>query len=411
MKKDKNIGNMSRIKVELERRLIVMRYSKTSITHNMRIFGWVDEYLKGYSQSDYTKEWGQKFLAEYMLHDNYAPSMFRTARTLIRRLDEIQENKLFSPCFREAGWKCPARFTEWWEKYLQSLAKRGFRETTIQGRRMYSGKLLSRLPETVLTLESLTAADLYRVFTQYEWPTTSYYAASSLLSFLHENRVTKENLSACVPKPTRPRALPSIYSGEEIERLLSSVDRDSNMGKRDYAILMIASHMGLRSSDIVNLSLTDINYIEKTVEITQIKTQRPVTLVMNGEVEETITDYIENGRPRSESDKIFLSTQAPYTPLTAASGHAIANKYFIRAGIAAQGRERGIHALRASYATALVSQGIPYVVVQEALGHEDPESAKYYVRVDIKRLRTCALDVPKPIGAFAVMLGDLEGVL
>ena len=54
---------------------------------------------------------------------------------------------------------------------------------------------------------------------------------------------------------------------------------------------------------------------------------------------------------------------------------------------------------------------IPYAVVQEALGHEDPESAKYYVRVDIRRLRMCALDVPKPTGAFAVMLGDLEGVL
>lgn len=411
MKKDKNIGNLDRIREELERRLIVMRYSKVSIGHSMRIYGWVEEYLKGYSQRDYTKEWGQKFLAEYILQENHAPSMFRSARTLIRRLDEIQENKLFSPCFREAKWECPARFTEWWEKYLQSLLKQGLRKTTIRGRRMYSGKLLSRLPETVLRLKDLAAADLYRVFTQYEWPATSYYAVSSLLSFLYESGVTKENLSACVPKPKRPRALPSIYSSEEIERLLSSVDGDSNMGKRDYAILMIASYMGLRSSDIMNLSLADINYTEKTIEIVQVKTERAVTLVMNSEVEEAITEYIKSGRPHSESDKVFLSTQAPYTPLTAASGHAIAHRYFTRAGIAAQGRERGIHALRASYATALVSKGVPYVVVQEALGHEDPESAKYYVRVDIKRLRTCALDVPKPIGAFAVILGDLEGVL
>jgi len=169
--------------------------------------------------------------------------------------------------------------------------------------------------------------------------------------------------------------------------------------------------MGLRSSDIMNLSFSDINYSAKTVGIVQVKTQYPVTLVMNDEVGEAVADYINNARPHSESDKIFLGTQAPYAPLTAASGHAIAHKYFTRAGIAAQGRERGIHALRASYATALVSKGVPYVVVQEALGHEDPESAKYYVRVDINRLRKCALPVPKPIGAFAVILGDLEGVL
>jgi hypothetical protein len=63
-----------------------------------------------------------------------------------------------------------------------------------------------------------------------------------------------------------------------------------------------------------------------------------------------------------------------------------------------------------------VAKGVPYVVVQEALGHEDRESAKYYVRLDVRRLRMCALDVPKPIGAFAVMLepnvrADLEGAL
>jgi len=97
MKQDKSIGNMSKIKEELERRLIVMRYSKVSIGHSMRVLRWVEDYLKGYGQSDYTKEWGQKFLAEYMLQENHAASMFRTARTLVRRLDEIQENKMFIP--------------------------------------------------------------------------------------------------------------------------------------------------------------------------------------------------------------------------------------------------------------------------------------------------------------------------
>jgi site-specific recombinase XerD len=67
--------------------------------------------------------------------------------------------------------------------------------------------------------------------------------------------------------------------------------------------------------------------------------------------------------------------------------------------------------LRASYATSLINKGIPYAIVKEALGHDDPESTKHYVRVDIRRLRICALDVPKPSGAFAVMLGDLEGSL
>jgi len=275
----------------------------------------------------------------------------------------------------------------------------------------YAGRLLSRLPETVLSLEELSAADLYEVFTKHERTLTSLAAARGFLSFLFENGGTKTNLSACVPKPARPNSLPSVYSGEEVKRLLSSVDRASSLGKRGYAILILAAYLGLRSSDIAGLSFKDIDRAAKTIEIIQIKTARPVKLVMNREAEEAVDDYIKNGRPQSSSDKIFLRFRAPFLPLPAGQCYAVANKYFSLAGIAAQGRKRGPHALRASYATALVAKGVPYAVVKEALGHKDPESAKYYVRVDAKRLRMCALDVPKPAGAFAVMLGDLEGVL
>jgi site-specific recombinase XerD len=174
---------------------------------------------------------------------------------------------------------------------------------------------------------------------------------------------------------------------------------------------MIAAKLGLRSSDIVNLTLVDIDHTAKTIEVVQVKTNRPLTLVLNGDVEEAIDDYIEHGRPQATPDKIFVSSQAPYTPLTAGGGYFIVHKYMELAGVAALGRRRGPQALRQSYATALVTKGVPYSVVKEALGHEDPESAKHYVRVDVKRLRPCAITVPKPIGAFAVLLGDLEGVL
>ena len=337
--------------------------------------------------------------------------MFKTTRTTVRRLNEILENKLFTPCFREAAFECPAHFTDLLCTYLENLAKCGLRESTIRSRKTYAGRLLGRIPFTVKSPEKLTAADLYSVFSKYSWPSVGFTAARDFLRFLYKTGVTKTDLSVCVPNPPRPRSLPSVYNQDEVALLLSSIDRETALGKRDYAVLMLASHMGLRSSDIVNLSFSDINNTDKTIDIIQVKTSQSVTLVINSEIEEAITDYVQNGRPASSSDKIFLGSQAPYAPLSAASGHAIAHRHFNRAGISAQGRRRGTQALRASYATALVAKGVPYVVVQEALGHDDPESAKYYVRVDIRRLRMCALPVPKPSGAFAVMLGDLEGVL
>jgi len=409
-------GNLDKLKKELERRLIILRYSKVTTNVYMRIFGWVEDYLNGYGETDYSKELGQRFLAEYQLQSIHSPSQFKNARTVIRRMDEILEDKLFTPCFRKSKSECPARFSGLVDKYLESLTKRGYRTTTINSQKSYAGRLFARLPETVLSPEELTAGDLYDAFSRYEWPETGLLTARSILSFLFENGMTKTNLSNCVHIPRRPQPLPSVYSGKEVKQLLSSVDRTGSIGKRDYAILVLAAYMGLRSSDIVNLSFGDIDYAAKTIKIIQVKTSRPLTLVMNNEVEEAITDYIKNGRPQSSSDRIFLGSQAPYQPLTAGAGYVVAHKYFNLSGIEAQGRKRGTHALRASYATALVAKGVPYAVVQEALGHEDPESAKYYVRVDVRRLRMCALDVPKPIGTFAVMLepkvrGDLVGAL
>jgi len=410
-------SNLSRIRGELERRLIVMRYSKEATSTYKKVFSWVEDYLNGYGEPNYTKELGQRFLIEYPLQSSHSQSLFIPARTVIRRMDEILENKVSAPrCFVKEKWGCPSRFTGLCDKYIESLVRRGQSKSTIGTRRRYAGQLLRRLPEAVVSLEELSAADLYTVFTKYEWPLVSLVTARNFLSFLFENGLIKVNLSICVPRPSRPRSLPSVYSGTEVDRLLSSVDRTTGIGKRDYAILILAAHLGLRSSDIVGLSFKDINYAAKTIEVIQVKTKRPLTLVMNSEVEEALVDYIQNGRPQSLSDRLFLGLRAPFLPLTAGSGYMVARKYFDLAGIAACGRRCGTHALRASYATALVAKGVPYSVVQEALGHEDPESAKYYVRVDVKHLRMCALDVPKPIGAFAVMLeptirSDFEGVL
>ena len=411
MKQKNPSGNVSRLRSELERRLIILRYSKGTIKNNMVIFGWVAEYLNGYGEINYTKELGQRFLIEYRLQANHRPNQFTKAKAIIRRIDEVLENKPFTQCFREAKSECPSRFTGLYNKYLESLVKRGYKKNTVNIRKRYAGRFLSRIPETVSSLEELSAADLYNTFAKYEWLPVCLIAARNFLSFLFETGVTKTNLSVCVPKPACPEPLPSIYSGDEIKQLLLSIDRACISGKRDYAILLLASHLGLRSSDIVELSFKDIDRTAKTIEIVQVKTGRPLKLVMNTEVEEALADYIQNGRPESPSDKIFLRLHAPFLPIKAACCHTITCKVFDLAGIAAQGRRRGAHSLRASYATALIMKDVPYAVVKEALGHEDRESSKYYVSVDIRRLRLCALDVPKPTGAFAVMLNDLEGVM
>jgi len=397
------------IKTELERRLTVMRYSDCTAQLHMRIFGWVQEFLEGYGETNYSEEMGQRFIIEYSLQPHHLPIHFRTAKTVVHRMNEIVAGKAFAPRFCEPKPGCPIRFEKIRNAYIEHLRKTGSAASTIKHHERHVDRLLGRLPDSVRSTEELQAKDLYDIFTRYEPRAGGWSNIRRFLKFLFdEGKITNE-LSLCVPHRRAPRAMPSVYTGDEIERLLSSTDRSSPLGKRDYAFLLLAAKLGLRSSDIVNLSFGDIDRMARTITIVQVKTGRPLTLVLNDDVADAIDDYVANGRPQSESDKVFLGSQAPYAPLCPGAGCMIARRHFELANIHVAGRRRGTHALRTSYATALVTKGVPYAVVTEALGHDDPEASKYYVRVDIRRLRTCAINVPKPTGALAVNLDDLEG--
>jgi integrase len=254
--------------------------------------------------------------------------------------------------------------------------------------------LLTALVDTVPAIEKLTAKDLYDAFVNCDFSRDALKSMKIMLAFLFESGLTKVDFSVCVPKKAAPKPYPSVYTGKEIAQLLSSMDRTSSIGKRDYAILTIAAYLGMRWSDIANLEFSNIDYVGKSIKIIQVKTLSPLTLVLNDNVETAILDYIQNGRPQSKNNKIFLSSVAPFDPLGSGAGYAIAQAHFGLAEVPSKGRRLGTHALRASYATALIAKGLPYVVAQKALGHASPQSMKHYARVDIARLRECAIDVP-----------------
>jgi site-specific recombinase XerD len=396
------------LKEKLNKKLIAYRYSETSIGNYMRIFGWVEKFLSERGETEYSPQLGQFFLSEYRLQPHHNPVYYGRARVLIRRLDETIGNEVFVLQLTPTKPDVPPQFKEWHEKYCDHLRQAGMSESTITSHSRYARRFLVELAKKVSSYDELKAADLYDYFVNSDkMPSQSPSVVKRFLVFLFKNDVIKSDLSACVPKLRRPRSLPSVYAGDEISKLMAAVERSDSIGKRDYAIIMLASRLGLRSSDIVSLTAENINLDEKTISIVQVKTCVPQKLVMNAEVEEALFDYIKNGRPQIENPKLFLHGKAPFLPIKAATCFAITKKYFDLAGIAAQGRRQGPHALRASYASALVAKGVPYTVVQKALGHEGLDSAKSYVRLDAKRLRNCALDVPKPTGAFAAIIGDL----
>lgn len=195
-------------------------------------------------------------------------------------------------------------------------------------------------------------------------------------------------------KPHRKEKLPSYYSQDEVSQLEASVPRNTRIGKRDYAIMLLASRLGLRSSDIRKLQFGNLDWDKNEIKIRQYKTGMPLSLPLLADVGDAIIDYVKNGRAECRSKFIFLSMNQPYRSLSATAVSNIICKYFYKAGIEHKGKHTGAHALRHSLASFMLSEGTQLPVISETLGHESSESTMYYLGVDVDMLLKCSLEVP-----------------
>lgn len=229
----------------------------------------------------------------------------------------------------------------------------------------------------------------------------------SFFRYLYEKEILSIDYSRLLPKDgyKNRSKLPSVYNEQEIGVLLQVVDRGSAVGKRDYAILLLAARLGLRASDIANLKFSELQWNRNTIQINQIKTGEPLELPLLAEVGNAIIDYIRYGRPDTDSPNVFIISVSPYTPLLATSIYTIVSKYFRRAKINTHKRKRGPHALRHSLAGQLLDRKAILPVISDVLGHKNTETTKYYLSIDLRSLRSCALEVPLVATTFYLQKG------
>ena len=228
------------------------------------------------------------------------------------------------------------------------------------------------------------------------------YALRIFLNHLRSNSLVSKDFQPVLNKPARrkKRVLP-CFTHEEVEAILGQIDTNTKQGKRDYAILLLASHTGLRSIDIANLRLSDLDWLNDSILIVQKKTGRPLVLPLETDTGNAIAEYILEARPESTSEYVFLRTRAPYRKLAdCGSLDNILEKYLKSAGILRQpGDGKSFHALRRSMGTWMLESGVPLTTISQVLGHKEQDSAKQYLSMDHERLASCALDFQEiPVG-------------
>lgn len=211
------------------------------------------------------------------------------------------------------------------------------------------------------------------------------------LKHLYLLEYTATDLSKQVPSYHlgQSDSMSKIWESSEIDKVLETVDKSSPKGKRDSAIIIIASELGMRSNDIRNLKLSDIDWENCSISFIQNKTGKPNSLPLNEKVGLAVIDYLRI-RPKTDSPYLFVNLIPPYGQMV--KFNTLFQKYVHRAGIEVK-REahHGLHSLRATVATKLLSADVSPDVIYPFLGHSDRETLGHYIRLDIENLRECAL--------------------
>jgi len=210
----------------------------------------------------------------------------------------------------------------------------------------------------------------------------------SFLGYLFQAGRSRTNLAMAVPTVAgwRLSELPRYLEVAQVEKLLRSCDRRRKVGKRNYAVLLLLARLGLRAGEVSNLTLNDIDWEAGELRIRG-KGDRVDRLPLPKDVGQAIADYLQKGRPRCSSRRVFIQSKAPYAGF---ASHPNAICGIVRSTLARahiQTRNRGAHLLRHSLATRMLGNGGSLAEIGRVLRHQQIQSTEIYAKVDLKALR------------------------
>jgi integrase/recombinase XerD len=220
-------------------------------------------------------------------------------------------------------------------------------------------------------------------------------ALRSLLGFLHVEGLTVRPLAPVVPwvAAWRLSGLPRSLEADQVQALLASCSRETSVGRRDYAILLMLVRLGMRRGEVAALRLDDIDWRAGEL-LVRGKGSRVERLPLPVDVGEALADYLRHGRPEDAEDRaVFVRVKAPPRALTPAGVSQVVVGAAGRAGLG----QIGAHRLRHTAATELLRAGAPLVEIGQLLRHRAELTTAIYAKVDRDRLRELAR--PWPGGA------------
>jgi site-specific recombinase XerD len=375
-------------------------YRRTPATFQLQLMAHASRWLQsvGFGAGELTSEVVERFLAERRAagYTNYVTP--RALAPLLGYLRGLGVAPAASP--RVAVGAVDVLLADY-RDYL--AVERGLTTDTIEGYVLSVRPFLDgRLRGDELDLDGLTTADVV-AFVVARCRVQSRGAAKmtvtalrSLLGFLHLRGLVAEPLGDAVPSTAswRLSGLPRALESEQLDALLASCDRDTAIGRRDFAVLVMLARLGLRAGEVAALELEDVDWRAGELRITG-KGRRAERLPLPADVGEAIVAYLQAGRPATALDRsLIVRVRAPHHGLT---GGGITQIVFAAAARAGLGAIHS-HRLRHTAATQMLRAGASLEEVGQVLRHRQVLTTAIYAKVDRDALRALARPWPETGG-------------
>jgi site-specific recombinase XerD len=221
-------------------------------------------------------------------------------------------------------------------------------------------------------------------------------ALRMFLRFLIAEGKCATGLDAAIPVLAHWRlsSLPRYLQPEEVERIISSCNPGSPVGRRDRAVLLLLARLAFRAGDIVRLRLSDVDWEVAEIQVSG-KGRRQTRLPLTQEVGDALVAYLQNGRPSTDTDVLFIRSRAPFRAFAShCAVSVIVAQAMRRASVTCQSRGAA-HVLRHSAATSMLQQGASLQDIADILRHRSIETTQIYAKVDVTALRQIAQSWPE----------------
>jgi len=394
---------------ELEQELVRLGYTQQSMSYYKSRWKLLLAFAKKRGEKYYSEQLGIEFLETHfnilkkdvqgLLTQNEVQNLrvirmlgdFQLHGTILRRYYK-QKKLLHNPYF--------IKIHETFKNYCIS---KNYSETTVEHYTKITARFLDYADaKKIMSCKdiNLTLINNYiKTLAGYTYKTVEQQLCGLRVLFKHlyQNRLIMEDFSSKIPmvQSRKQTRIPSVWTNENLKKLIAAIDRGSPGGKRDYAIILIACQLGLRVSDIKELKLENFHWNDKQIVFVQSKTKTCLSLPLTKDVGWAVIDYLKYGRPNVKSPYVFIRHLAPFLPFSKDDHlHQLIVKYMRIAHIPiSHSKHVGMHSLRHTLASVLLENNTALPTIANILGHIDTESTAVYLKTDIKKLKECAMHI------------------